>query len=361
MTGTFHITVTVDDSLSQLSAAQAFNFQVYQHGFKATGAMGTTRNHHTATLLKDGTVLVAGGPGLASAEKYDPSTGKFTPTTSSMSVDRDGHTATLLNTGKVLITGGTDVYNSNAALATAEVFDPSTGTFTPTTGNMSVARTGHNATLLADGKVLITGGNTLTADLFDPSTGMFTPTGRMVTARSEDTATLLTNGKVLITGGIGGNVALATAELYDPTTQTFSATAGMATARDFHTATLLTTGTNTGKVLVAGGNSKNAVAELYDPVIGSFSTTGAMASTRQRHTATLLSDGTVLMVGGSEFDGNVDILSAAELFDPNTGTFSGTGGTLTPRIVHTATLLKDGTVLVTGGLIGTLATAELYQ
>ena len=88
-----------------------------------------------------------------------------------------------------------------------------------------------------------------------------------------------------------------------------------------------------------------------------------MLSTRQRHTATLLSDGTVLMAGGSEFDGNVDILAAAEIFDPNTATFTGTGGLLTRRIEHTATLLKDGTVLVTGGLndVGTLATAELYQ
>jgi hypothetical protein len=361
MTGSFPITVTVDDSLSQLSAAQPFSLQVYQHGFKADGSMANARASHTATLLPDGTVLLTGGAGLASAEKYNPGTAKFMPTTGSMNVARDGQTATLLKTGKILITGGT---NGTAALATAEVFDPATGIFTPTVGSMSVARTGHNATLLNDGKVLITGGNTLTAELFDPSTGMFTPTtGKMATARSEDTATLLTNGRVLITGGLGGNTALATAELYDPTTESFSATGSMATARNYHTATLLTAGPNTGKVLLAGGNTNNAVAELYDPAIGSFSTTGAMLSTRQRHTATLLSDGTVLFAGGSELDANVDILTAAELFDPNSGTFAGTGGMLTPRIVHTATLLKDGTVLVTGGLNGPtpLATAELYQ
>jgi hypothetical protein len=362
MTGSFPITVTVDDSLSQLSVAQAFNFQVYQHGFKPDGSMGTARTSHTATLLTDGTVLLAGGLGLSSAEKYDPGTGKFTPTAGSMSVARLGHTATLLKNGKVLITGGQTSFGA-APFATAELFDPGTGMFTLTTGNMSVARTGHNATLLADGKVLITGGNTLTADLFDPSTGMFTPTtGIMLTARLNDTATLLTNGKVLITGGFAGG-ALATTELYDPSTKSFSATGKMTVARAFHTATMLTTGPNTGKVLVAGGTSTTAVAELYDPTAGSFSTTGAMGSTRQRQTATLLSDGTVLMVGGSESDGNVNILTAAELFDPNSGTFTGTGGILTPRIVHTATLLKDGTVLVTGGLntIGTLATAELYQ
>ena len=365
MTGSFPITVTVDDSVNQLSAAQAFNLVVYQHGFKADGSMGTARYQHTATLLKDGTVLLAGAPGLNTAEKYDPGTGKFTPITGKMSIDRDSHTATLLITGKVLITGGTDVYNNNAALATAEMFDPGTGMFTPTAGNMSVARTGHNATLLADGKVLITGGNTLVAELFDPGTGMFTPTtGKMVTARTEDTATLLPNGKVLITGGLAANAALATAELYDPATESFSATtSAMAVARNYHTATLLTTGSNSGKVLIAGGNSKNAVAELYDPAIGTFSTTGTMLSTRQRHTATLLSDGTVLMAGGSEFGANVDILTAAEIFDPNSDTFTGTGGLLTPRIEHTATLLKDGTVLVTGGLnvAGTLASAELYQ
>jgi WD40 repeat protein len=365
MTGSFPITVTVDDSLSQLSAAQPFNIQVYQHGFKADGSMTTVRYQHTATLLQDGTVLLAGAPGLNTAEKYDPGTGKFTAITGKMNIDRHGHTATLLNTGKVLIAGGTDVHNSNAALATAELFDPATGMFTLTAGNMSVARTGHNATLLADGRVLITSGNTLTAEVFDPNTGMFTPTtGKMITARTEDTATLLPNGKVLITGGLGGTTALATAETYDPATESFSAITGtMTVARNYHTATLLTTGPNSGKVLVAGGNSASAVAELYDPSIGTFSTTGTMLSTCQRHTATLLSAGTVLFAGGSEFDGNVDILAAAEIFDPNTGTFSGTGGLLTRRIDHTATLLKDGTVLVTGGRndVGTLATAELYQ
>jgi len=363
MTGTFPITVTVDDSLGQLSATQAFNLQVYQHGFQPNGSMGTARTSHTANLLTDGTVLLAGGQGVATAEKYDPSTKKFTLTTGSMSVARDGHTATLLKTGKVLITGGQASFGA-APYATAELFDPNTGMFTPTAGNMSVARTGHNATLLADGKVLITGGNTLTADLFDPASGMFTPTtGRMLAARLNDTATLLTNGKVLITGGLSGG-AVATAELYDPSTKTFSATTGtMAAARTYHTGTLLTAGPNAGKVLVAGGAATTATAELYDPTLGTFSTIAAMTSTRQRQTATLLSDGSVLIAGGSESDANVNILAAAELFDPNSGTFTATGGMLTPRIVHTATLLKDGTVLVTGGLnvAGTLATAELYQ
>jgi len=363
MAGSFPITVTVDDSLGQMSAAQAINFQVYQHGFKPDGSMGTARSDHTATLLPDGTVLLAGGLGLSSAEKYDPGTGKFTPTAGSMSVARLGHTATLLttgpNTGQVLITGG-QLNFAGAPYATAELFDPATGVFTLTKNNMSVGRTGHNATLLANGKVLITGGESVGADLFDPSTGIFTPTtGNMVTARSNDTATLLTNGEVLFAGGFNG-AALVTAELYDPAAESFSATCNMAVARLSHTATLLNTGADSGMVLVAGGNNI-ASAELYDPTTGKFSLTGSMATARSEYTATLLGDGTVLMSGG--FDAGNNLLSAAELFNPATNAFTDTGGMLTPRGVHTATLLKNGTVLVTGGVNtgGVLATAELYQ
>jgi WD40 repeat protein len=318
--------------------------------------------------LVDGTVLVAGGTGLATAEKYDPGTGKFTPTTGSMSVARQLHTATLLSSGKVLIAGG--LRDNSPSLATAELFDPSTGVFALTTGGMSVARYGHNATLLtngANGKVLITGGGSAIAELFDPSTGMFTPTtGQMVTARSNETATLLANGKVLITGGFNGSTELATAELYDPATNGFSATGSMAMARGNQTATLLSTGANSGKVLIAGGNNIGS-AELYDPTTGSFSATGSMATARAHHTATLLGDGTVLMVGGfdsSDTNPAYPNLTAVELYNPNTGTFTGTGGLQTPRAYHTATLLKDGaTALVTGGISGgaTLATAELYH
>jgi Putative Ig domain/Galactose oxidase, central domain len=358
MTGLFLITVTVDDSLGQMSAAQVFNLQVYQHGFKATGNMGTMRNSHTAVLLQDGTVLVVGGQGLASAEKFDPGTGKFTATPGSMTVARSTHTATLLNTGKVLIAGGT---NGTTTLSTAELFDPVSGTFSLTAGGMSVARAGHTATLLADGRVLITGGGSITADLFDPNTGMFTPTkGAMATARNNDTATLLANGKVLITGGFAGSTEVATAELYDPMAETFSAAGSMTVARGNHTATLLNTGTDNGKVLLAGGNNIPS-AELYDPTTGGFSSTGSMATARAYHTAILLGDGTVLMVGG--FDAGNNTLAAAELFDPASGTFTGTGSLQTPRAYHTSTLLKVGTVLVTGGVdAGTvLATSELYQ
>jgi WD40 repeat protein len=289
----------------------------------------------------------------------------------SMETPRQSHAATMLNTGKVLVTGGLD--NNNNALATAELFDPASGTFTPTTGSMETAREAHTATLLSilsssNGKVLVTGGldnnnNPLaTAELFDPASGTFTPTGIMETGREAHTATQLKDGRVLVTGGFEHDFnenALATAELFDPATGTFSPTGSMKAARGEHTATLL----SDGKVLVTGGIGSGrpsncpascvdslATAELFDPSTESFTPTGTtMETERARHTATLLSDGKVLVTGGIEKFGFAS--ASAELFDPASGTFTPTGIMETGREAHTATLRNDGTVLVTGGAI----------
>ncbi|MGA8305816.1 MAG: kelch repeat-containing protein [Candidatus Acidiferrales bacterium] len=288
----------------------------------------------------------------------------FVPT-GTMETARSAATATLLNTGKVLVAGGADANGQPVAMA--ELYDPSNGTFSPT-GSMETARANFAATLLPNGKVLVTGGldtsgNPLaTAELYDPTTGAFSATtGSMQFVHASHTATLLNTGKVLVAGW--GN---ATAELFDPATGTFTATGSMVQPRVSHTATLL----NSGKVLLTGGiqgappaTTVLAEAELYDPTTGSFSQTlGGLATASQWHTATLLTDGMVLVTGGLDSTGNA--IATAELFDLNNQSFTPTKGNMeTPRAFQTATLLKDGTVLVTGGNNGTgpLATAELYD
>ncbi len=241
-------------------------------GFSETGSMATAREFHTATLLSDGRVLIAGGqnltadmcgaPILASAELYDPATGTFSPT-GPMASARESHTETLLTDGRVLIAGGVKGGLWTDLLASAELYDPSIGTFKPT-GSMTTARELHTATLLSDGRVLIAGGWSgasylASAELYDPATGTFSPTGSMTTARFDHTATLLSDGRVLLAGGQHG--LFASVELYDPATGTFSAAGSMTTAREYNSATLL----SDGRVLIAGGRVLGATIYCDDP------------------------------------------------------------------------------------------------
>ncbi len=319
--------------------ASAVLFDPRSNAFSPTGSLATPRGFHTSTLLADGRVLVTGGgpaawvnddPYLASAELYDPTTGTFSPT-GSMATARENHTATLLKDGRVLIAGGNDV--GDHATLTAELYDPKTGTFSAT-GSMWIARGYHTATLLSDGRVLVAGGDPAnnnfnfvlsTAEIYDPGTGTFSPTGSMVTPRAFHAAVLLTDGRVLITGGLGNAAELATAELYDPKAGTFKETGPMTVTRQYQPATLL----DDGRVLIAGGGGDytnrafTASAELYDPKTGTFSPTGSMAAARTWFPANLLADGRVLVSGGY---GVLAPLAAAELYDPKTGTFSTAGG-----------------------------------
>jgi hypothetical protein len=331
--------------------------------FAATGAMTVARDDFTATLLGNGKVLLAGGWGvglLASAELYAPAVGTFAAT-GDMATARSGHTATLLPDGRALISGGVgDDWNS---LASAELYDPLTEKFTAA-GDMTAARVNHTATLLANGLVLIAGGTSATdggntttaiasAELYDPLAGKFAATGDMTVERSGHTATLLGNRTVLVVGGDGDG---ASVELYDPGAGTFAATGSTTVARQNHTATLL----GSGAVVIAGGSDgimALASAELYDPAAGTFAATGSMTMSRLGHTATLLPDGTVLMAGGNSGD------ARAELYDPEAGRSTATGSMTMARWSHTATLLDDGAVLIAGGsgVLGYLATAQLYR
>lgn len=234
----------------------------------------------------------------------------------------------------------------------------------------------HTATLLPNGLVLVAGGvgadglPVAVAELYDPALSSWNPTGAMALGRFSHTATLLPDGRVLVAGGVGRLADIfastRTAELYDPTTGTWSPTASMDVIRDSHTATLLPTG----RVLVAGGTTNvfpftaTAAAELYDPNLGTWSATGAMSVGRFLHTVTLLPSGKVLAAGGlREYNA---ALAAAELYDPSSGTWASTGSMAAARAGHTATLLidrKTARVVVAGGGRDSLdgfQTVELY-
>lgn len=329
--------------------------------FEYTGSLTRDRESHTATLLPNGKVLVAGGFARGfdgkGAELYDPASGTWTAI-GSLNSGRYEHTATLLTNGKVLVVGGDDTF------AGAELYDPSTGQWTAT-GSLNVPRYLHTATLLPSGKVLVLGkdpntsSDTVSAELYDPANGKWAFTGNVNVGRNAHTATLLSNGKVLVAGGINtNNTAAASAEIYDPATGNWSVTGSLGSARVYHTATLL----SDGKVLVAGGNNASSSAELYDPASGNWNMTGSMGSTRSSHTATLLPNGRVIVVGGYSSTSGSAPLGTAELYDPVSASWAPTDSLNTPRGFHTATLLPNGKVLVAAGFgqnNTTLASAEL--
>jgi hypothetical protein len=342
--------------------------------FVATGSMTAARSGHTATPLPDGLVLVIGGTGevegeqtlLATAEVWDPSGGSFAPA-GSLARAREGYTATPLPDGRVLVVGGA---GPESAGETAELWDAATQAFVPT-GPPAVARTWHTAILLPDGRVLVVGGDrgdtTTSAEAWDPVTGTFHPAGSLAEARWGETATLLPDGRVLVVGGSSPDGARSLAELWDPASATFVPAGSLAEGRWSHTATLLPDG----RVLVIGGitgtrevsgqeTSVPAVtAELWDPATSSFTPAGALAAARWGHTATLLHDGRVLVVGG----GGDGYAAGAELWDPAIGAFLPAGSLVDPRGSHTATLLPDGRVLVAGGneVYRSLRSAALYD
>lgn len=346
--------------------------------FVPTGNMALRRTSHQATLLRNGMVLITGA-GTPNAELYDPDAGTFT-STGNMAVGRRSHRATLLQDGRVLITGGYD--DKNQPVTLAEIYDPLRGVFVPA-GEAPIVIRAHAATLLNSGKVLIVAED-YPPQLYEPSTGAFSSTGDSLLPGASrwpgiDTATLLPNGKVLLLEYLdyGSPTYYSTgfAELYDPEADAVSQTGPMKyeSAVYEQTATLLPNG----KVLLAGGHygwyykdsDIVADAEIYDPATGEFTGTRAMATPRSYHKSTLLRDGTVLVAGGlTQFlsPPYYAVASTSELYDPVAGKFAAGPVMTLGRESHTATLLRDGRVLITGGSYRTATghadanSAELY-
>jgi len=328
-------------------------------------SIGDSRAAHTATVLTDGRILIAGGANgttaLSSAVLVDPMSKAVAPAGALQSA-RASHTATLLKDGRVLIAGGESFSQPGARtpLASAEIYDPASGRFT-TTGSMMSKRVRHAAVLLPNGKVLIAGGTGetsatgviavySTAELYDPSSGQFSAAASMSVTRSGHTATLLKNGSALIVGS-------GSAEIYDSSTNRFMRAAAPIAVRVAHTATLL----DDGQVLLAGGsvdNAASATAERYDPEAGVFRTTGALTTARMSHTAALMEDGRVLIAGGIAFepatapDGRnvlrATSLRAADIYDASKGTFTAAQPMARARSGHTIVPFPGGAWIMGG-------------
>jgi len=306
--------------------------------------------------------------------------GTFRPAAET-AIPRDGHTSTLLGNGQVLVAGGAltsdpanpGVYDPKSGVFTpapmpAEIFDPVAGTWSPTP-RMFAARWAHAATLLRDGRVLVTGGvgyETLefwdpvaSTEIFDPATGTWSPAAPMHTPRYFHAAVALPDGRVLVSGGWAQVFSEASVEIYDPAADAWTLAPGMHAARVGHTATLLPDG----RVLVVGGLGDEGwplAAELFDEASGGWSVTaGELGRARASHSAVALPDGRVLVACGIGPSGAE--LSAPEIFVPATGMFRASPGGGASR-AGPAVLLPDGTVLAAfGNHAGSSRTAEILD
>jgi hypothetical protein len=333
------------------------------------------RTGHVAIGLADGSALVMGGnsseainlPDSNTTQRFDPITEAFTagPPLALSALDHAFTVPVTLRAGAFLLVGGG--INSGIPLATpsgalSQRFDPVRGEFVRS-GDLKRVRSGDvTATLLADGRVLVTGGGLPPvpfSETYDPATGQWEIGEDLQVARRGHTATLLEDGRVLIAGGVvccTGNreIFTATAEIYDPTTGKFRLTDSLGQGRGFHRATLLADG----RVLLSGGFGiagapdfeALALSEIFDPVTEKFSSVGALQVARVDHSALLLPDGQVLAVGGTRGGAQAgSAVSETELFDAATGKWTA-GPRLDPAGVGvTATLLGNGKVLLFGG------------
>jgi hypothetical protein len=357
-------------AIALITPVPAFGASV---GFTKTGSMNVARDGQTATLLANGEVLVAGGRNatngfLASSEVYNPATGKWT-LAGNMSIARFDHNAVLLNDGEVLVAGGLDPNACCGAppLATAELFNPATGEWTPT-GSMGTGRENFVLIALANGKVLAAGGNIYpgltSAELYDPGPGTWSPTGSTVEGLQESEAVLLPNGEVF---------AFGNHEIYNPIMGTWS--------------TAPSPPTNSGTVdfmtlLPSGQVWVGNIDELFNPSTAQWTTFGQPSCVIPQKEdcgggAALLTTGQVLVAGGTvqvEISGAPDrriqdqTITTAVLWNPATLGWTSTGNLAVSRTGQTMTRLLNGQVLVAGGetfdkssgRLVPIASAELY-
>jgi hypothetical protein len=292
--------------------------------------MFTGRYLHTATLLTNGKVLVAGGLALGGgfltdAELYDPTSSSWA-SAAALNLGRSRHTATLLPNGEVLVAGGlTD--NTGNGVASTEIYNPTNNSWTYGASMVS-ARWFHTATLLSSGKVLVAAGAVFTnsaavylssAELYDPGSNTWSSAGSLSTPRYEHKATLLPNGQVLVTGGANASGSLTNAELYDPIHNSWTNTGSMILPRTDFTTTLLPNG----KVLAAGGLSTGSSVltncEVYNPAVGQWTATAGLTTSRYFDAAVLLTNGNVLAIAGVNA---TNYLTSAELYNSSNVTVS---------------------------------------
>ena len=346
-----------------------------------TNSMSFARGTHTATLLNDGRLLIAGGDDGSgrleaitdTAELYDPSTGRWEPA-EVLGRQRTQHAALLLNDGRVLLVGGAGVLQAGIQeqqlerpLIETDLFDPASETWS-FSGDISTPRDHIAATMLSDGSVLVVGGNDgkgtdtsvlASGEVFDPATGQWSAAGSMSQPRQGHSLVALDSGTALVAGGDAGDDPFQSVEIYDPSSGTWSNTADMADARERFAAIVL----QDGKVLVVGGGGTDghlASAELYDPGAGAWSSAAEMSTPRLKPAVVVLQDGKVLVVGGL---GAGQFLGSAEIYDPATDSWSDAGSMETGRGFHAATLIDDGRVIVTGGFgfSGPINSTEIYD
>ncbi len=359
------------------------------------GKLAKARQGHGMVALGDGSVIVlgglreapAGGGALDSVERFDPTMGRWRPA-GTLSGTRSQHTVTLLRNDTVLVAGG---IRNNGEARSAVLYDPATETVRPT-GDLPREVVDHAAVLLPDGRVLVAGGfpSGITTSLYDPETGAFSegpplqrsfrhhtltmmPDGTALAVsaiyaevftatsgqwdvatptavpRASHSATRLADGRVLVAGGYGSAGPIASCEIFDADANRWTQVASLGVGRRAHRACLLPDG----RVLVIGGlganNTPIAECEIYDPVRNSWQRTGSLRLPRYLHSATVLTGGQVIVVGGQ---GPITIggpTGECEVWSSTTGTWSGTGELAVQRRSHVAVLLSSGELLVSGG------------